>query len=58
MDELSPNQFQGVHMNDIPILENLLTLKIVLYDKDIVNGNTVGEFARRSVGNTEILCTC
>ena len=49
MDGLSPNQFQGVHKNDFPTLENLLTLKILLYDKDIVDGNIVGEFARRSL---------
>ena len=30
MDGLSPNQFQGVHMNDIPFVEYLLTLKILL----------------------------
>ena len=53
MDGLSPNQFQGVHMNDIPAVEDLLTLKILLYDIDIVDGNTVGELARRSVQNYE-----
>ena len=49
MDGLSPNQFQGVHMNDIPIVEDLLTLNILLYDIDIVDGNIIGELARRSV---------
>ena len=49
IDELSPNQFKGVHMNDSPIVEDLLTLNILLYDKDIVDGNTIGELARRSV---------
>ena len=39
MDGLSPNQFKGVHMNDIPIVEDLLTLNILLYDIDIVDGN-------------------
>ena len=53
MDGLSPNQFQGVHLNDIPIVEDLLTLNIVLYDIDIVNGNIVGELARRSVQKYE-----
>ena len=48
MDGLSPNQFQGVNMNDFPIVEYLLTLNIVLYDKDIVEGNIIGEHARRS----------
>ena len=46
---LCPNQFKRVHMNDIPIVEDLLTLKIPLYDIDIVAGNIIGEFARRSV---------
>ena len=49
MDGLSPNQFKGVHMNVIPIVEDLLTLNILLYDIDIVDGNIIGEFARRSV---------
>ena len=53
MDGLSPNQFQGVHMNDIPTVEDLLTLNILLYDIDIVDGNIVGEVARRSVQKDE-----
>ena len=53
MDGLSPNQFQGVHMNDIPTVEDLLTLKILLYDIDIVDKNIVGELARRSVQKYE-----
>ena len=47
MDGLSPNQFKGVHMNDIPTVEDLLTLKILLYDIDIVDGNIIRELARR-----------
>ena len=46
LDGLSPNQFQRVHMNDIPTIEDLLTLNILLYDIDIVDGNIVGELAR------------
>ena len=46
MDGLSPNQFPGVHMNDIPILEDLLSLNILLYDIDIVHGNIIRELAR------------
>ena len=42
MDGLSPNQFQ-VHMYDIPIVEDLLTLNILLYGIDFVDGNIVGE---------------
>ena len=48
-DGLSPNQFKGVHMNDILTVEYLLTLNILLYDIDIVDGNIIGELARRSV---------
>ena len=53
MDGLSPNQFQGVHMNDIPTVEDLLTLNILLYDMDFVDGNIVGELARRNVEKYE-----
>ena len=53
MDGLSPNQFQGVHMNDIFTVEDLLILKILLYYIDIVGGNIVGELARRSVQKYE-----
>ena len=49
MDGLSPNHFQGVKMNDIPNVEDLLTLNIVLYDIDIVDGKFIGEPARRSL---------
>ena len=48
-DGLSADRFQLVHMNDIPIAEDLLTLNILLYDINIVNGNIVGELARRNV---------
>ena len=53
MDGLSADHFQGVHMNDIPFVEDLLTLNIVLYDVDIVDGNIIGELARRSVQKYE-----
>ena len=53
MDGLSANQFQGVHMNDIPTAEKLLILNILLYDKDVVDGNISRELARRSVQKYE-----
>ena len=53
MAGLSADQFQAVHMNDIPIVEDMLTLNILLYDLDIVDGNIVGELARRSVQKYE-----
>ena len=49
LDGLSSIQYQGVHMNDIPTVKNLLTLNILLHDIDIVVGNNIGELARRSV---------
>ena len=56
MDGLSADQFQGVHMNDIPFVEDLLTLNIVLYVIDIVDGNIIRELARRSVQKYEKNC--
>ena len=52
-DVLSADQFQVVHMNDIPIVEDLLALSILLYDIDIVDGNVIGELARRRVQKYE-----
>ena len=49
MDGLSPNQFKGDYMNDIPIVEDLLTINILFHDIHIVDGNIVGELPRRSV---------
>ena len=40
-------------MNDIPTVEDLLILNILLYVVDIVDGNIVGELARRSVQKRE-----
>ena len=53
MDGLNPNQFQGVHMNDIPTVEDLLTLNIFLYDIDFVDGNIIGKLARWSAQKYE-----
>ena len=50
---MNPNQFQGVHKNDIPTAEDLLTLNILLYDIDIVDGNNVEELARRCLQKYE-----
>ena len=49
IDGLKPNQSKGVHMTAIPILEDMLTLNILLYDIDIVVGNIIGELARQNV---------
>ena len=48
MDGLSHDQFKGVHMNDIPFVEVLLTVNVLLDDKNFVDGNFSGEVARRS----------
>ena len=52
-DGLSADQFQGVHMNDIPTAEDLLTLNFLLYDINTVDGNIIGELSRRSVQKYE-----
>ena len=51
VDGLSADQYRGVHMNDIPFVEDLLTLNIVLHDTDIVDGNIIGKLAKRSLQN-------
>ena len=53
MDGQDPNRFQEVHTNDIPTVKGLLTLNIVLYDIDIVDGSIIRELARRSVQKYE-----
>ena len=37
-----PSKFQGVHMTDIPKVEDLLHLNIFLYDIDLVDGELIG----------------
>ena len=52
---LSSNQFQEVHLNDAPIVEDLPTLNTLLYGRDIADGKSIEGLARRSVqkyGNT------
>ena len=49
MDGLSADQFQGVQMNETLTVEDLLTLNILLYDIDFVDGIIIGELARLSV---------
>ena len=41
MDGVVPNHFKRVHMNDIPVVEDLPTLNNLLYDIDIVDGNLI-----------------
>ena len=53
MDRLSPRQFHGVHLNEVPIVEDLPLVNILLYDIDIVEGNNIGELARRRLQKHE-----
>ena len=46
--EGDPSKFQGVHMTDIPTVEDLLQLNIFLYDIHFVDGELIGELCRRS----------
>ena len=59
LDGLSPNQLQGVQMIDIPIVADLLTLNIVLYDIDIVENYRWLTYSEKLLGeicrNTTIL---
>ena len=44
-EERDPSKFQGVHMTDIPKVEEMLQLNIFLYDIDFVDGELIGELA-------------
>ena len=52
--EADPSKFQGVHMTDILKVEEMLQLNIYLYDIDFVDGELIGELARRSIHKFEI----
>ena len=41
--------FQGVHMNDVPKVEDLVQLNIFLYDNDFVDGELIGELGGRYI---------
>ena len=51
--EADPSKFQGVHMTDIPKVEEMLQLTIFLYDIDFVDGKLIGEVALRSIQKFE-----
>ena len=53
MDGFSPNQFKGVHMNVMPVVEDLPTLHNLLDDIDNADGNTTGELAGQHVRKHE-----
>ena len=52
-EEKDVSKFQGVHLKDIPKVENLLQLNILIYDIDFVDGELIGELCRRSVQKYE-----
>ena len=58
IDGLSPNQFQGFHVNDIPTVEDLLSLNFVLYDIEIVDGTLSENLQDEVCRNRKILCDC
>ena len=49
MDASRTNKLKGVHLNNIFVVGDLLILKILLYDKNIVDGNILGVLARQTV---------
>ena len=51
--EAVPSKFQGVHLNDIPKVEKIVLFNIFLYDIDFVDGELIGELARRSTQKFE-----
>ncbi len=51
--EADLSKFQGVHMTDIPKVEETLQLNFFLYDIDFVDGKLIGELARRSIQKFE-----
>ena len=44
-----PDNFTGVSFDQIPIIEELITQNIFIYDFDIEDGEIIGEFVRRNV---------
>ena len=52
----NPSKFQGVHMKDIPKVEDLLQLNIFLYDIDFVDEELIGELCRRNFQKYEKKC--
>ena len=51
--EGDPSKFQGVHMTDIPKVEDLMQLNNFLYDIHFVDGEPIGELCRRSIQKYE-----
>ena len=52
-EESDVSKFQGVQLNDIPKVEDLLQFIIFLYDIDFVDGELIGDLCRRSIQKYE-----
>ena len=48
-----PSNFQGVCMDDIPSVEDIVGINIFIYDIDLIDGAMVGELARRNIKKYE-----
>ena len=48
-----PSKFQGVCMDDIPSVEDIVGNNVFIYDIDLIDGAMVGELARRSIKKYE-----
>ena len=48
-----PSKFQDILMSDIPKVEEMLHLNISLHDIDFVDGELIGELARKSIQKIE-----
>ena len=48
-----PSKFQGVCMDDISSVEDIVGINIFIYDIDLIDGAMVGELARRSIKKYE-----
>ena len=48
-----PSKFQGVCMDDIPSVEDIVGINILIYDIDLTDGAMVGKLARRSIKKYE-----
>ena len=52
-EEEDISKFRGVHLNEIPKVEDLLQLNIFLFDIDFVNGELIDELCRRGIQKYE-----
>ena len=50
---LDPSKLQGLCMDDIPTVEDVVDINIFTYDIDLFDGAMVGELARRSIKKYE-----